>query len=217
VVSAPGTEELMATMWRKAMLYLGLGPDEEYDDYDALPEEAPSPAREPAAAPVRQAAPAAPAPPRQAAPRPAPAAPRPRPAPAPAPPQAPAYSTPPPEPAEPPAVRTLPLPGDDAPKPRVRAVPRTPQVKPHLVEPRSFNSAQEVADKFKSSQPVAVDLLDVDRELARRLIDFSSGLCYGLGGKMEKVANHVYLLTPSGVEVPAEEQRRLADRSYGDD
>ena len=114
-------------------------------------------------------------------------------------------------------MRTLPVPGDDAPKPRVRAVPRIPQKAPHVVEPGSFNDAQEVADKFKSGQPVAMDLVDADRELSRRLIDFSSGLCYGLGGNMEKVANHVYLLTPSGVEVTGDERRKLADRSYLDD
>jgi cell division inhibitor SepF len=85
-----------------------------------------------------------------------------------------------------------------------------------VVIPTSFNHAQEVADKFKADQPVAMDLLDVDRELSRRLIDFSSGLCYGIGGKMEKVANHVYLLTPPGVEVTPDELRRLADRSYAD-
>ena len=114
-------------------------------------------------------------------------------------------------------MRTLPVPGDESPKPRVRAVPRTPQKAPHVVEPTSFNQAQEVADKFKANQPVAMDLLDVDRELSRRLIDFSSGLCYGLGGNMEKVANHIYLLTPSGVEVTPDERRKLADRSYADD
>lgn len=196
----------MPTMWRKAMLYLGLGPDDEYDDYDAAPDERPQPTRE-------QAAPARQAPPRQA-PQQAPVATRPRPAP-PQPSQT--FSTPPPEPSEPPAVRTLPVPGDEAPKPRVRAVPRTPQRAPHVVEPRSFNQAQEVADKFKAGQPVAMDLVDVDRDLARRLIDFSSGMCYGLGGNMEKVVNHVYLLTPSGVEVASEERRKLADRSYTDD
>src|SRR5690606_10268232 len=123
--SRPGTEELMATMWRKAMLYLGLGPDDEYDDYDAVPDERPQPQRE-------QAAPARQAPPRQAPPQ-APVATRPRPAP----PQQPSqtFSAPRPEPSEPPAVRTLPVPGDEAPKPRVRAVPRTPQRAPHVVEP----------------------------------------------------------------------------------
>jgi cell division inhibitor SepF len=192
----------MATMWRKAMLYLGLGPDDEYDDYDAVPDERPAPQRE-QAAPVRQA-PARPAPPSNAG--------RPRTVQA----QPPAFSTPPPEPSEPPAVRTLPVSGDEAPKPRVRAVPRTPQKQPHVVEPTSFNQAQEVADKFKANQPVAMDLYDADRELSRRLIDFSSGLCYGLGGKMEKVANHIYLLTPSGVEVTAEELRKLASRADSD-
>lgn len=192
----------MATMWRKAMLYLGLGPDDEYDDYDAVPDERPVAQREQSGT-VRQA-PARPAPPSNAT-RTRPAAP-----------QAPAFSTPPPEPSEPPAVRTLPVPGDAEPKPRVRAVPRTPVKAPHVVEPTSFNQAQEVADKYKANLPVAMDLYDADRDLSRRLIDFSSGLCYGLGGKMEKVANHVYLLTPAGVEVTAEELRKLADRTYGD-
>ena len=194
----------MATMWRKAMLYLGLGPDDEYDDYDAAPDERPAAPRE-QAAPARQA-PARPAPPSTAT--------RTRPSPQQ---QTPAFSTPPPEPSEPPAVRTLPVPGDAEPKPRVRAVPRTPVKAPHVVEPTSFNQAQEVADKYKANLPVAMDLYDADRDLSRRLIDFSSGLCYGLGGKMEKVANHVYLLTPSGVEVTADELRKLADRTYGDD
>jgi cell division inhibitor SepF len=194
----------MATMWRKAMLYLGLGPDDEYDDYDAVPDERPVAPRE-QAAPVRQS-PARPAPPSTAT-RTRPVAPQ----------QSPAFSQPPPEPSEPPAVRTLPISGDEAPKPRVRAVPRTPVKAPHVVEPTSFNQAQEVADKYKANLPVAMDLLDADRDLSRRLIDFSSGLCYGLGGKMEKVANHVYLLTPAGVEVTADELRKLADRTYGDD
>jgi cell division inhibitor SepF len=193
----------MATMWRKAMLYLGLGPDDEYDDYDAAPDERPVAPRE-QSAPARQA-PARPAPPSTAT--------RTRPSAQ----QTPAFSTAPPEPSEPPAVRTLPVPGDAEPKPRVRAVPRTPVKAPHVVEPTSFNQAQEVADKYKANLPVAMDLFDADRDLSRRLIDFSSGLCYGLGGKMEKVANHVYLLTPSGVEVTADELRKLADRTYGDD
>jgi len=90
----------------------------------------------------------------------------------------------------------------------------TPNAKPHVVVPTSFNQAQELADKFKGSQPVIMNLQAADRDLARRLIDFASGLCYGLGGQMEKVANQVYLLTPSNVEVTAEERRRLHERGY---
>jgi cell division inhibitor SepF len=58
-----------------------------------------------------------------------------------------------------------------------------------------------------------MNLQQLDRDLSRRLIDFASGLCYGLNGKMEKVATQVYLLTPANVEVSAEDRRRIGDRS----
>ena len=67
---------------------------------------------------------------------------------------------------------------------------------PVTVRPRRFDQAQEVADKFKEGLPVIMNLEGSDREVARRLIDFASGLCYGLDGSMEKVANGVYLLKP---------------------
>ena len=62
---------------------------------------------------------------------------------------------------------------------------------PHTVRPRRFDSAQEIADKFKEGQPVIMNLEATDREVSRRLIDFASGLCYGLNGSMEKVASGV--------------------------
>jgi cell division inhibitor SepF len=68
---------------------------------------------------------------------------------------------------------------------------------PATVKPRRFDQAQEVADKFKEGNPVIMNLEGSDREVARRLIDFASGLCYGLDGSMEKVANGVYLLKPA--------------------
>ena len=67
---------------------------------------------------------------------------------------------------------------------------------PYTVRPRRFDSAQEIADKFKEGQPVIMNLEASDREVSRRLIDFASGLCYGLNGTMEKVATGVYLLKP---------------------
>jgi len=57
--------------------------------------------------------------------------------------------------------------------------------------------------------PVILNLQGVERDLSRRLVDFASGLCYGLRGQMERVTNQVYLLTPSDVEVSAEDRRRL--------
>jgi cell division inhibitor SepF len=83
--------------------------------------------------------------------------------------------------------------------PRQSAGPRLTPVavaEPHTVRPRRFDSAQEIADKFKDGQPVIVNLEAADREVSRRLIDFASGLCYALNGSMEKVASGVYLLKP---------------------
>jgi cell division inhibitor SepF len=77
----------------------------------------------------------------------------------------------------------------------VRSVP-TSSGEPYTVRPRHFNQAQEVADKFKEGLPVIMNLEGTEREVSRRLIDFASGLCYALNGSMEKVATGVYLLKP---------------------
>jgi cell division inhibitor SepF len=94
--------------------------------------------------------------------------------------------------------------------------PITPMhgAKVHLVAPTHFSDAKEIGDRFKSGQPVIVNLQGNDRELARRMIDFCSGVTYALSGSMDKVADQVFLLTPSNVEVSAEEKRRLQERGY---
>jgi cell division inhibitor SepF len=84
--------------------------------------------------------------------------------------------------------------------------------KVHVVAPTRFPDAQEIGDRFKANQPVIVNLQGADRELSRRMIDFCSGATYALGGSMDKVADQVFLLTPSNVEVSAEEKRRLQER-----
>jgi cell division inhibitor SepF len=94
----------------------------------------------------------------------------------------------------------------------VRPFSQPQAAKVHVVVPVGFNDAQEIGDKLKANQPVIVNLQGVDRDLSRRLIDFSSGLTYGLGGAMERVAEQVFLLTPSNVEVSPEEKRRLQER-----
>ena len=87
-------------------------------------------------------------------------------------------------------------------------------VRVHLVTPYSFNDAQEVADKFKQAVPVILNLQTTDAELAKRLIDFTSGLTYALGGGMQKIADKTFLLTPRNVEVSAEEKARLIEKGF---
>lgn len=96
-----------------------------------------------------------------------------------------------------------------------RAVLRSvspPQVRVHIVQPRNFNDAQQIADKFKANIPVILNLQQNEAELSRRLIDFASGLSYGLNGGMQRIAKKVFLLTPSNVEVSNEEKRRLREK-----
>ncbi|MXZ78268.1 MAG: cell division protein SepF [Acidimicrobiia bacterium] len=116
-----------------------------------------------------------------------------------------------------------PIPASDSPdseatseQPRtsfVRPIPSTSS-KPSVVSPISFDDAKDVGDCFRGGQAVIVNLQHSSREVARRLIDFSSGLCYGLDGRMERVADHVYLLTPTNVEVSAEDRRRMEQADY---
>lgn len=80
----------------------------------------------------------------------------------------------------------------------------------HKSEPRRFNEARDIADRFKDGVPVIMNLQSTDDTIARRLVDFASGLVYGLDGKIEMVANRVYLLTPGGVDVSAEDRERIA-------
>ena len=94
----------------------------------------------------------------------------------------------------------------------VRPITPMQNAKVHVVAPARFADAQEIGDRFKNGQPVIVNLQVADRELARRMIDFCSGVTYALGGAMDKVADQVFLLTPSNVEVSADEKRRLQER-----
>ena len=184
------------SIWKRAMDYLGLGPDDAYDDYDMAPEPEPRPGRS------RQAHYEEPA---VRSPR-----------------TVPDYdgdavvrtvhtrpSFPTRDVAEPAAAGRRPLPANDDssvhPRPINPSRPPAPSrggssmsSDPHTVRPRRFDSAQEIADKFKEGQPVIMNLEAADREVSRRLIDFASGLCYGLNGSMEKVASGVYLLKPAG-------------------
>ena len=97
-------------------------------------------------------------------------------------------------------------------RPQIEAVPNPSSVKVHLVLPRSFNDAQQIADKFKQGIPVILNLQSADTELSKRLIDFASGLTYALNGGMQRVADKVFLLTPRNVEVSAEQRAALLER-----
>jgi len=87
-------------------------------------------------------------------------------------------------------------------------------VQVHLVVPKSFNDAQQIADKFKDSIPVILNLQGSETDLSKRLIDFASGLTYALDGGMQRIADKVFMLTPRNVEISAEERARLIEKGF---
>jgi cell division inhibitor SepF len=195
-------------MLKKALIYLGLGPDEEYEQFDEFAPAGPARNAE-AERPVVHAVPETPSRPVSSTVRPIPTT------------------------SQPSTVRVVPADKPEATMPAERPTPAAPgtrsggpssvdgasairivesaPTKPHAVAPTSFNDAQTMGDRFKAGQPVIINLESVDRDLRRRLVDFASGLCYALGGKMDRVTNQVYLLTPADMEVSADDTRRALD------
>lgn len=172
----------MPGFFKRAMVYLGLV-DDEYEDYEEY---------EPRGVPVQRAA----------------------------------HRTPEPEmeeepvPAVPMATSTIrPLVREDSvtavptitPRAIVRPVAAEAGARVHVIAPMQFGDARQIADRLMSNQPVIVNLQVADRELMRRMIDFCSGAAYALSGKMERVADKVFLVTPSNVQVSAEERQRLQE------
>lgn len=96
--------------------------------------------------------------------------------------------------------------------------PYSPQVKMHIIEPKSFSEAQSIGDKFKQGTPVILNMTATKPELAKRFLDFTSGLTYGLDGGLQKVSDKVFMLTPHNVEVSDAERRRMrATGLFGDE
>jgi len=111
---------------------------------------------------------------------------------------------------------------DDEPRSRRQTAQLRPVARPrnggdvrvHLVIPKSFNDAQQVADKFKQSIPVVLNLQSTETALAKRLIDFASGLTYAMDGGMQRIAEKVFMLTPRNVQISAEERAELIDKGF---
>ena len=73
------------------------------------------------------------------------------------------------------------------------------------LHPRTYNEARTVGENYREGTPVIMNLTDMDDADAKRLVDFSAGLIFGLHGAIERVTNKVFLLSPAHVEVATEE------------
>ncbi len=183
------------SMFRKSMFWLGLGSDEEYEQYDesAANRQGPRPAEPDRVAELRPVQGHA-SQPVSANVRPVSRIPQNQ-----------------PQMARPQAQPQRPTPkahwqNTESDHPSVYAasavrIVKNTTTKPHAISPASFNDAQDIGDRFKSGQPVVINLQEVTRDTRRRIVDFASGLCYALGGKMDRIAKQVYMLIPADVQV----------------
>ncbi|MBF4578107.1 cell division protein SepF [Frigoribacterium sp. VKM Ac-2530] len=175
----------MANPLRKTMVYLGLADEElEYDEQEQRQEQRQQPAQaaQPAARPSSAAAHASPV------------APVPAPAPAPAATRAPV-----------------------TPLRRSSTSTTSKNTVPHdmneilTVHPREYKDAQAIAESFRDGIPVIINLSQMTEADARRLVDFASGLSQGLFGKIERVTNKVFLLSPAHIAVSGEQAEVESD------
>lgn len=85
-----------------------------------------------------------------------------------------------------------------------------------LVEPRVFNQSQEIADHLKNRRAVVVNLQQIDKSEARRIVDFLSGTVYAIGGEIQKIGTYIVLCTPDNVEVSGTISEVLLDQNFDD-
>ena len=88
----------------------------------------------------------------------------------------------------------------------------SPQVQMHIVEPKSYGEVQSIADRYKQGIPVIMNMTVTSPDVAKRVLDFASGLTYGLGGGLEKISDRVFMLTPANVDVSAGDFRHLKEK-----
>ncbi|MGI8876202.1 MAG: cell division protein SepF [Egibacteraceae bacterium] len=86
--------------------------------------------------------------------------------------------------------------------------------KVHVTNPTTFNDVEEVGENFRNGVPVIMNLGSASEAVAKRMLDFASGLIYGLDGRIERAGDRVFLLTPAGTDVSTEERRRLSERGF---
>ncbi|MDU4959841.1 MAG: cell division protein SepF [Sporomusaceae bacterium] len=86
-------------------------------------------------------------------------------------------------------------------------------IKVIVVEPHSFDDAQQISDHLKNRKPVVVNFENTDKEIAKRMVDFISGTTYALNGNIQKIGNNIFFCVPSNVDITYSGREDGADKS----
>ena len=91
------------------------------------------------------------------------------------------------------------------------SVTGTNSLKLILIEPKSFDECSKLVDSLKARKPVIINLEKLETEVARKIFDFLSGATYALDGKVQKIANNIFIFTPDNVSVAAQQPQEAVD------
>lgn len=89
-----------------------------------------------------------------------------------------------------------------------------PLTRTAVIDVHTFDDVESVGARYRTGQPVLFDVSTTDKVTARRVVDFISGMTFALRGSLSKVGTGAFLLVPDGLELPADERRRLGDLGY---
>ena len=100
------------------------------------------------------------------------------------------------------------------PEPAPVAAPVSKNYRITTLNPRTYNEARTIGERFRDGKPVIMNLTEMDDADAKRLVDFAAGLSFGLRGSIERVTNKVFLLSPQDVDVTAEDKAKIREGGF---
>jgi cell division inhibitor SepF len=86
------------------------------------------------------------------------------------------------------------------------------QFKLVIMQPERFEEAQDICDHLKSKKPVIINLEEIEKEVAQRIVDFLSGSVYALDGNIQKVSNGIFLIAPHNVDIMGDFNDEISHR-----
>jgi len=86
------------------------------------------------------------------------------------------------------------------------------QFKVVIMQPESFEDAQDICDHLKNKKPIIINLEEIEKDAAQRIIDFLSGAVYSLDGNIQKVSNGIFLIAPYNVDIMGDFKDELRNK-----
>jgi cell division inhibitor SepF len=86
------------------------------------------------------------------------------------------------------------------------------QLKVVIMQPENFDDAQDICDHLKNKKPVVINLEDIEKDTAQRIVDFLSGSIYALDGSIQKVSSGIFVIAPNNVDIMSDFKEELKNK-----